>query len=124
MVKRAAVVAATYLFAAPALAAAPPPPLEPVGELPVPLPDDQALAHCMAALSPILAPLHNRLDAYVVSANRTWGAVLRADVSSSDSPPVHTRFVCPLKGGPLVIQVEPGVHLLTSGPWGEIQRGK
>ncbi len=121
-------IAAACLLPVPTLAAQGEPPLEPTGELPVPHPDDQSLSQCMAVLRPILQPLHEHLDAYLVSANRTWGQVLRADISSNDTPPVHTRFVCPLEAGPgprpVVIAVEPKVSLLASGPWGELHTGK
>jgi hypothetical protein len=130
MIRTAAgiVMAAGCLLAAPAFAANGEPPLEPTGEHPVLHPDDQNLAKCMAVLAPILQPLHQHLDAYVVSESRTWGQLLRADISSEDKPPVHTRFVCPLQSGsgrrPVVIAVEPKVPPLAPGPWGELHAGK
>jgi hypothetical protein len=130
MIRTAAAItmAAAGLLAAPASAANGEPPLEPTGELPVAHPDGRNLSQCMAVLGPILQPLHQHLDAYVVSDNRTWGQVLRADISSDDTPPVHTRFVCPLQAGagprPVVIAVEPKAPLLASGPWGELHIAK
>ena len=103
------------------------PPLQPDGELPISHPQEEDVARCFTALQPILRPRHQQVDRYVVSFNSSFGPVLRADISSGDTPPVRTRFVCPLrtnaKPGPIVIAVEPKVPALASGTWGQLAAG-
>lgn len=128
MIKGAVSVAIVWacLFTSPVFAADQGPPLEPVGEQSVSHPDSEGMSKCIAALKFIL-PSAQSLYTFVVSFNRAWGQVLRADISSDDMPPVRTRFVCPLQSGtrpaPIVIAVEPKVPLLTSGSWGEVRSG-